>query len=64
MIATMREAESGARRSATTLRGIDAVRSVWTSFFEMFDGRQTFMAAKLDRAATLAALADHVAGQR
>jgi hypothetical protein len=27
-------------------------------------GRQTFMTAKLDRAATLAALADHVAGRR
>jgi hypothetical protein len=96
--------------SPTDLHGIDAVRSVWTSFFEMFDevqlseiefeeiapgqavgrarmvarggssdvpidahfhfawvtraGRQTFMAAKLDRAVTLAALADHVAGRR
>jgi hypothetical protein len=96
--------------SPTDLHGIEAVRSVWTSFFEMFDevqlseiefeeiapgqavgrarmvarggssdvpidapfhfawvtraGRQTFMAAKLDRAATLAALADHVAGLR
>jgi SnoaL-like protein len=96
--------------SPTDLHGIDAVRSVWTSFFEMFDevhlseiefeeispgqavgtahmvarggssdvpidaafhfawtvraGRETFMAAKLDRAASLAALADHVAGRR
>lgn len=96
--------------SPVDLRGIDAVRSVWTAFFEMFDevhmsgiefeeigpgqamgsarmvarggssdvpidatfhfawavreGRWTFMAAKLDRAATLAALADHVAGRR
>jgi hypothetical protein len=96
--------------SPVDLRGIDAVRSVWTSFFEMFDeihlsdvefeeigpgqaagrahmvarggssdvpidapfhfawevrdGRETFMAAKLDRAATLSALADHVAGRR
>ena len=96
--------------SPTDLRGIEAVRSVWTLFFEMFDeirlsevefeemgpgqavgrahlvarggssdvpidapfhfawavreGRETFMAAKLDRAATLAALADHVAGRR
>jgi hypothetical protein len=96
--------------SPVDLRGIDAVRSVWTSFFEMFGevhlseiefeeiapgqavgrarmvarggssdvpidapfhfawvvrgGRETFMAAKLDRADTLAALADHVAGRR
>jgi hypothetical protein len=96
--------------SPTDLRGIEAVRSVWTSFFEMFDevhlseiefeeigpgqavgsahmvarggssdipidapfyfawavsgGRQKFMTAKLDRAAALAALADHVAGRR
>ena len=96
--------------SPVDLRGIDAVRSVWRSFFEMFDeirlsevefeemgpgpavgrahlvarggssdvpidalfhfawavrgGRETFMAAKLDRAAPLAALADHVAGRR
>jgi hypothetical protein len=96
--------------SPVDLRGIDAVRSVWTSFFEMFGelhlseiqfeeiapgqavgrarmvarggssdvpidahfhfawvvrgGKETFMAAKLDRAATLAALADHVAGRR
>jgi hypothetical protein len=96
--------------SPTDLHGIEAVRSVWTSFFEMFDelslseiefeeirpgeavgsahmvarggssdvpidapfhfawavraGRETFMAAKLDRAATLAALADHLAGRR
>jgi hypothetical protein len=96
--------------SPIDLRGIEAIRSVWTSFFEMFDeirlseieleeigpgqavgrarmvarggssdvpidapfhfawavrdGRETFMAAKLDRAATLAALADHVAGRR
>ena len=28
------------------------------------EGRWTFLAAKLDRAATLAALADHVAGRR
>jgi hypothetical protein len=96
--------------SPVDMRGIEAVRSVWTSFFEMFDqvhlseieveeigpgqavgrahmiarggssdvpidalfhfawavreGRQTFMAAKLDRAATLTALADHAAGRR
>jgi ketosteroid isomerase-like protein len=96
--------------SPVDMRGIDAVRTVWTAFFEMFDevhlsaieveeigpgqamgsahmvarggssdvpidatfhfawavrgGRETFMAAKLDRAATLAALADHVAGRR
>jgi hypothetical protein len=96
--------------SPTDLRGVEQVRSVWTSFFEMFeevhlseisieeiapgrlvgsahmvarggssttpidapfyfawvvrDARQKFMAAKLDRAATLAALDDHVAGRR
>jgi hypothetical protein len=96
--------------SPIDLRGIEAIRSVWTAFFEMFDeihlseieleeigpgqavgrarmvarggssdvpidaafhfawavgeGRETFMATKLDRAATLAALADHVAGRR
>jgi hypothetical protein len=44
MVATMREAESGARRSATTLTVI----------------QRTFEHG----AATLAALADHVAGRR
>jgi hypothetical protein len=96
--------------SPVDLHGIEAVRSVWTLFFDMFDeiqlseiefeeigpgqavgrahmvarggssdvpidapfhfawavrgGRETFMAAKLDRGATLSALADHVAGRR